>query len=100
VLPICPIGAKYDATVHVAKAEAAGARVEPLAIAHEIVVGANNKVTAIRFKRPDGSVSEARGKIFVVAAHAIETAKLLLMSRAPAARSPSRTAATRSGAIC
>jgi choline dehydrogenase-like flavoprotein len=81
-VPICPIGAKYDATVHVAKAEAAGARVEPLAIAHEIVVGANNKVTAIRFKRPDGSVNEARGKIFVIAAHAIETAKLLLMSRA------------------
>ncbi|MBK9117264.1 MAG: GMC family oxidoreductase [Betaproteobacteria bacterium] len=82
-VPICPIGAKYDASVHVAKAEAAGARVVPLAIAHEIVVGADRKVTAIRFKRPDGSVHEARGKVFVVAAHAIETPKLLLMSRVP-----------------
>ncbi len=82
-VPICPIGAKYDASVHVAKAEAAGVRIEPLAIAHEIVVGADRKVTAIRFTRPDGSVHEARGKVFVVAAHAIETAKLLLMSSVP-----------------
>lgn len=82
-VPICPIGAKYDASVHVAKAESAGARIEPLAIAHEIVVGADRKVTAIRFKRPDGSVHEARGKYFVIAAHAIETAKLLLMSKLP-----------------
>ena len=82
-VPICPIGAKYDASVHVAKAEAAGARVEPLAIAHEIVIGADRKVTAIRFKRPDGSTHEARGKIFVIAAHAIETAKLLLLSSVP-----------------
>ena len=80
-VPICPIGAKYDASVHVAKAESAGARVEPLAIAHEIVVGGDRRVTAIRFKRPDGSVHEARGRIFVIAAHTIETAKLLLMSR-------------------
>ncbi|MFO1323285.1 MAG: GMC family oxidoreductase [Burkholderiales bacterium] len=84
-VPICPIGAKYDASVHVAKAESQGARVEPLSIAHEIVVGADRRVTAIRFKKPDGSVHEARGKIFVIAAHAIETPKLLLMSRAPGA---------------
>lgn len=82
-VPICPIGAKYDASVHVAKAEAAGVRVEPLAIASEIVVGADQRITAIRFLRPDGSVHEAHGKIFVVAAHAIETPKLLLMSRRP-----------------
>ncbi len=82
-VPICPIGAKYDASVHVARAEASGARIEPLAIAHEVVVGPDNNVSAIRFKRPDGSVHEARGRIFVVAAHAIETAKLLLMSNLP-----------------
>lgn len=80
-VPICPIGAKYDAGVHVAKAESAGARIEPLAIANEVVVGADGKVSAIRFLRPDGSTGEARGKMFVVAAHAIETPKLLLMSR-------------------
>ena len=86
--------------MHVAKAEAAGARVEPLAIAHEVVVGADRKVSAIRFMRPDGSVNEARGKVFVIAAHAIETPKLLLMSRMAALAAPSPTRATRSAAIC
>jgi choline dehydrogenase-like flavoprotein len=95
-VPICPIGAKYDASVHVAKAEAAGARVEPLAIAHEIVVGADRKVTAIRFKRPDGSTHEARGNVFVIAAHAIETAKLLLLSAPPGS---SATVANSSGQV-
>ena len=80
-VPLCPVGAKYDAGVHVAKAIAAGARVEALAIAHEVVVDGTGNVTAIRFMRPDGSVNEARGKVFVIAAHAIESAKLLLMSR-------------------
>ena len=35
-VPICPIGAKYDGGMHVAKAEAAGARVMPLAVAHRV----------------------------------------------------------------
>src|SRR6202011_6286580 len=33
------------------------------------------------FRRPDGSVGSAVGRIVVLAAHAIETPKLLLMSR-------------------
>ena len=80
-VPLCPIAAKYDAGVHVAKAEAAGARVLPLAIAHQIVIGADGNIAAIRFLRPDGSVHEARGRVFVIAAHTIESAKLLLLSR-------------------
>ncbi len=82
-VPLCPIGAKYDASVHVAKAERAGARIEALAVAHEVVTGADGKVSAIRFTRPDGGTGEARGKMFVIAAHAVETPKLLLMSRLP-----------------
>ncbi|MEO5764453.1 MAG: GMC family oxidoreductase [Casimicrobiaceae bacterium] len=89
-VPICPIGAKYDGGVHVAKAEAAGARVEPLAIANRIVVGPDGRISSIRFLRPDGSEHEARGKVFVIAAHTVETAKLLLMSRDP--RHPSGVA--------
>ena len=48
-----------------------------------MIVGADGRVFAIRFLRPDGSEGEARGKVFVIAAHTIETAKLLLMSRDP-----------------
>lgn len=79
-VPICPIQAKYDATVHLAKAERAGARVEPQAVVHRVLVGTDGRVQSVRFLRPDRSEGEATGRIFVIAAHAIETPKLLLLS--------------------
>jgi choline dehydrogenase-like flavoprotein len=84
-VPVCPIQAKYDATAHLAKAERAGARVEPQAIVHRIVVGPDRRVQSVRFLRPDRSEGEATGRVFVVAAHAIETPKLLLLSAAEGA---------------
>jgi choline dehydrogenase-like flavoprotein len=84
-VPLCPVGAKYDASVHVAKAEAAGAQVSENAVAHRIELGPDRKVAAIRFLRPDGSEGRATGRIFVLAAHAIETPKILLMSAGEAA---------------
>jgi choline dehydrogenase-like flavoprotein len=81
-VPICPIGAKWDGGMHAAKAEAAGARLVPEAVVFRVEVGADGgRVERVRFRRPDGSLGEARGRIFVLAAHAIETPKLLLMSR-------------------
>lgn len=80
-VPICPIGAKYDATVHARKAEAAGAEILDQAVVYFVEVDAEGKVSGVRFKRPDGSDHRATGRIFVLAAHAIETPKLLLMSR-------------------
>lgn len=79
-VPMCPVGAKYDGSVHVAKAEAAGARIIENAVATKIKVGPDRHVTGIHFRRSDGSEGLAVGKIFVLAAHAIETPKLLLMS--------------------
>ncbi len=79
--PVCPIHAKYDASGTIDKAEKAGAQVVAEAVAHHVEVGADQRVTAIRFKRPDGSERVATGRIFVLACHAIETPKLLLMSR-------------------
>ena len=49
-----------------------------------VEVGADRRVTAIRFKRWDGSEGGATGKVFVLAAHAIETPRLLLHSRSEA----------------
>jgi choline dehydrogenase-like flavoprotein len=46
-----------------------------------VEAGADRRVTAIRFKRWDGSEGEARGKVFVLAAHGIEIPRLLLNSR-------------------
>lgn len=83
-VPICPIGAKYDATVHVRKAQALGVQVIDQAVVHFIEVNAEGRVTGLRFKRPDGSEQRAEADLYVLAAHAIETPKLLLMSRTDA----------------
>ncbi len=80
-IPICPIGAKWDASFHAAKAEARHARLEADAVVTKIEVGSDGRVRGLRFLRPDRSEGKAKGKIYVIAAHAIETPKLLLMSR-------------------
>jgi choline dehydrogenase-like flavoprotein len=80
-IPICPIQAKYDATVHVAQAEQAGAQLLDNAIAHLVEVGPGRTIAGVRFKRPDRTEERAVAKVYVIAANAIETAKLLLASR-------------------
>ena len=44
-------------------------------------VGADGAIAWLTVKRPDGSEDRATGKVFVIAAHGIETPKLLLQSR-------------------
>ena len=83
-IPICPVQAKYDATTHVAQAERAGAELVAEAIVSRVEVGADGRIAALIFKRPDGSEDRAAGKVFVIAAHGIETPKLLLQSRTDA----------------
>ena len=81
-VPICPIGAKYDASVHARTAEEAGrARILDQAVAYRVQVDDQDRVSAIAFKRPDGSEQIAVGRYFVIAAHGVETPRLLLMSR-------------------
>jgi choline dehydrogenase-like flavoprotein len=85
-IPVCPVQAKYDATSHLAKAERAGARVVAEAVVSEVQVGADGRVAALVVKRKDGSEDRATAKVYVIAAHGIETPKLLLQSRG--ARTP------------
>jgi choline dehydrogenase-like flavoprotein len=80
-IPICPIQAKYDATTHLRKAQQAGAELVAEAVVAHVEIGADGRVAALRVRRPDGSEEQAVGKVYVIAAHAIETPKLLLQSR-------------------
>jgi choline dehydrogenase-like flavoprotein len=84
-IPICPILAKYDATVHLSLAEKSGAVLHAQTTATTVEVGPGGRVAAIRFKRWDGSEGVASGKVFVLAAHGIEIPRLLLNSRSEAA---------------
>lgn len=80
--PLCPSGAKYDALTHVEAAERAGARVLHDTVVHRVAIGDDRQVTTVGFKRPDGSEGTIGGRIFVLSAHAFETPKIMLMSRA------------------
>jgi len=79
-IPLCPIHAKYDATVHLERAEASGAALHASTTATVVELDDDRNVAAIRFKRPDGSDGKAVGKVYVIAANAIETPRLLLNS--------------------
>ncbi|MDB5504778.1 MAG: family oxidoreductase [Tardiphaga sp.] len=78
--PICPIGALYSGAVHAEKAEAAGARLIPDAVVYKIETGDGGKISAVVYKSPDGTDHRLTARYFVLAAYAIETPKLMLMS--------------------
>ena len=50
-IPVCPVQAKYDATVHVAEALAAGAVLMDKTTAVTLVTDAANRISVIHFKR-------------------------------------------------
>ena len=80
-IPICPVGAKYDASFHVAKAERAGAELRECATATRLETDAAGRIVRVVFQRPDRSAGVAIGRAVVLAAHAVETPRLLLHSR-------------------
>jgi glucose dehydrogenase len=88
-IPICPIQAKYDATITLNDATNNGARLIDHAVASEIRLESsveNSPVSSIKYIKYDqksGSrvAGEVRAKIYVIAANGIETPRLLLMSR-------------------
>ena len=83
-VPLCPIAAKYDPSFHLKKAVAAGAVLQPESVAYNVLVDdpskTNPKITGIEYKRWDGTCGKAVGKVYFIAAHAVETPKMLLMS--------------------
>ncbi|WP_394821360.1 GMC family oxidoreductase [Pendulispora albinea] len=80
-VPICPTVARFDASVQVARAERAGVRIVENAVAVFIEVGEGERIRCIHVRRPDGTSQIARGRSYVLAAHSIETPKLLFLSR-------------------
>jgi choline dehydrogenase-like flavoprotein len=87
-VPLCPVQAKYNAGKTLAKALSTK-RVSLLtqAVASRVVIDkGNGRVTGIEVKRYEDSAQSAyktitvRGDIFVIAANAIETPRLLLAS--------------------
>jgi choline dehydrogenase-like flavoprotein len=78
----CPTGAKATALdTHLAKAEQLGARVGSEAFAHRVTYDAAlGRVTGVLYLDAAGRERELRARLVVLAAHAVETPRLLLMS--------------------
>jgi choline dehydrogenase-like flavoprotein len=87
-VPICPVQAKYNALKSLCSAKKDNLKVIYQAVASKIEIDpASGRVTGITYKRytdpkcPTHTTHVARGKYYVIAAHAVESAKLLLASQ-------------------
>jgi choline dehydrogenase-like flavoprotein len=82
--PICPVQARYHAGKSLAQARGDKLELLAQAVASRINVDpATGAVRSITYQRYDGtshSVHEAKGRVYVLAAHAVENAKLMLAS--------------------
>jgi len=78
--PVCPSGAKYDASVHIEDAEAEGTRVIDRAPVQRLETGSDGRVEAAVYATPDGTEHRQTAREFVIAAGGVETPRLLLLS--------------------
>jgi glucose dehydrogenase len=79
-VPLCPIGAKYDGSVHVRKATAAGAALWEQCVVMKLGEDKDGSVHTVHFITYGKVPQKVTAEVVVVAAHAIETPKLLLLS--------------------
>lgn len=91
-IPICPIQAKYDPSVTLADALRTGkVEIRYQSVASKVTIDGNGKVSGIDYityatdTGPPGPAGRITGKIYIVAGNAIETPRLLLMSKGPGA---------------
>ncbi|QFU81771.1 GMC family oxidoreductase [Natronorubrum aibiense] len=77
--PVCPSGAKYDATVHIERAERHGATVIDRAPVQRLEHDADSIEAAV-YATPDGEEHRQEADAFVIACGGVETPRLLLLS--------------------
>lgn len=82
---VCPIRAKYSADLHIELAEATGnVTVVPLANVLRLELDRQRRVDRAIYATPDKVEHQATARVFVLAAHAVESARLLLLSKSAA----------------
>ncbi|WP_436902693.1 GMC family oxidoreductase [Halovenus halobia] len=77
--PVCPSGAKYDATVHTERAEEKGATVIDRAPVQYLEHGPDRIESAV-YATPGGEEHTQSAEVFVLACGGVETPRLLLLS--------------------
>jgi choline dehydrogenase-like flavoprotein len=86
-MPVCPIDAQYHGGIAAASAEHAGVKIVTEAVAYRIEQDGRGVIVAVHDYDWNKVSHRVTGKTFVLAANAIESAKLLLMSDGVANRS-------------
>jgi choline dehydrogenase-like flavoprotein len=87
-IPICPAQAKYSALKTLAALDPTRVTILTQAVASRVLINENGRIDGIVYKRyfdeniPQYNTLTAKGRIYILAAHAIENAKLLLASGA------------------
>ena len=81
-IPLCPIGAKYDATTHLRRLlQNPQIHLRTAAVVTKLEKGADGRVHEVEYIDWRAKKTRTvRGAVVVLAAHAIETPKILLMS--------------------
>jgi choline dehydrogenase-like flavoprotein len=79
-MPVCPIGAMYSGNFHADHAERAGAKLIVDATAYKLEKGEKGKIVAVHYRTSEHKDVRLTARYFVIAAHGLETPKLLLIS--------------------
>ncbi len=78
-VPICPSGAKYDASLHAEEAQRLGAKLLADSPVVKLLVGEGNRVKELIYRQSDGE-KRLNAETVILACHGIETPRLLLNS--------------------
>lgn len=79
-IPICPMGAKYEAIRHIEKAESQGLELRSKAVVYRLEVNKSGEIHQVKYKNWQGEDQAVTARYVILAANAIETPKILLMS--------------------
>ncbi|MER5173039.1 GMC family oxidoreductase [Thioclava kandeliae] len=79
-VPVCPIGAKYDAATALNRLEAKGATILDNSVVYKVETTEGNQIAAVHYYDRNRESHRVTGEHFVVACNGIETPKLMLMS--------------------
>jgi len=79
-MPICPIDAQYHGGIAANAAEQAGAKIIINAVVYRLEHDERGRIVAAHYYDPQKVSHKVVGKTFILAANAIESPKLLLMS--------------------
>jgi choline dehydrogenase-like flavoprotein len=77
-IPICPVGAKYDALIHLDQAKARGAKLIFNAVVWDVLLNADGSARGVVYRQPDRADVTVLANVVVMAANAVETPKIML----------------------